>query len=146
MLEQGVGETGCARQHAGVGGGFDFDGNRIERIDRAEIERVGARRTDALVDPPSASSTVRREPPKPDCVRSFANAAGPWPSEVKARMRVPGCKCGRTRSSERPCTEMSAVCGSDQPSRAAARLKADGAGITVISLASMRRASAEPTP
>ena len=48
-------------------------------------------------------------------------------------MRVPGCRCGRTRSSVRPCSEMSAVCGSDQPSRAAARLKADGAGTTVIS-------------
>ena len=48
-------------------------------------------------------------------------------------MRAPGCRCGRTRSSERPCSESSAVCGSDQPSRAAARLKADGAGTTVIS-------------
>ena len=25
VLEQGVGEAGSAREHAGVGGGFDFD-------------------------------------------------------------------------------------------------------------------------
>ena len=73
--------------------------------------------------PPSASSTVRREAPKPLSARSFASAAGPSPSEVSARMRAPGCKCGRTRSSVRPCSDSSTVCGSDQPSRAAARLK-----------------------
>ena len=43
-------------------------------------------------------------------------------------MRAPGCRCGRTRSSVRPCSESSVVSASDQPSRAAARLKADGAG------------------
>ncbi len=96
--------------------------------------------------PPSASSTVSREAPKPDCVRSRANAAGPSPSEVNARMRAPGCRCGRTRSSVRPCTESSAVCGSDQPSRAAARLNAEGAGTTIISRASIFRASTAPTP
>ena len=52
-------------------------------------------------------------------------------------MRAPGCRCGRIRSSSRPCTESSAVCGNDQPSRAAARLKADGAGTTIISRASI---------
>ena len=96
--------------------------------------------------PPSASSTVRRDAPKPISARSLASAAGPSPSEVSARMRAPGCKCGRTRSSVRPCSDSSTVCGSGQPSRAAARLKADGAGTTIISRASMWRASTAPTP
>ncbi len=96
--------------------------------------------------PPSASSTVSRERPKPVCANSSANAAGPSPSEVRARMRAPGCKCGRIRSSVRPCTESSTVCGSDQPSRAAARLNADGAGRTIISAGSIFCASTAPTP
>ena len=40
--------------------------------------------------PPSASSTVRREAPKPVSVRSFASAAGPSPSEVSARISRAG--------------------------------------------------------
>ena len=147
VLEQIVGKAGAAREDARAGRGLDLDRDGIERVDRAEIE---ARPPSSLRmrsrGPPSASSTVRREAPKPVRARSRASAAGPSPSEVNARMRAPGCRCGRTRSSVRPCTESSTVCGNDQPSRAAARLKADGAGTTIISRASMCRASTAPTP
>ena len=44
----------------------------------------------------------------------------------------------------RPCSDSNTVCDNDQPSRAAARLKADGAGTTIISRASMCRASLAP--
>ena len=96
--------------------------------------------------PPSASSTVSRDAAEADSARSFASAAGPSPSDVSARIRAPGCRCGRTRSSVRPCSESSTVCGSDQPSRAAARLNADGAGthdhLARIDLSRQHRADA----
>ncbi len=138
---------GVTRQDARVRRGLDLDRDGIERVDRAEIERR----------PPSCCGCARagrralRGPSDASCrsrfrARSCASAAGPSPSEVRARMRAPGCRCGRTRSSVRPCSESSTVCGNDQPSRAAARLKADGAGTTIISRASMCRASTAPTP
>ena len=68
------------------------------------------------------------------------------PSDVSARICAPGCRCGRTRSSARPCTESSTVAGSDQARRAAAKLNADGAGITFISCALIFCASTAPTP
>ena len=83
--------------------------------------------------PPSASSTVSFDAPNPVSRSSAASACGPSPSDVSARMRAPGCRCGRIRSSGRPCSESSATSGSGQPSRAAARLNADGAGTTSIS-------------
>jgi hypothetical protein len=96
--------------------------------------------------PPNASSTVIREAPKPLSTSRSASVAGPSLSEVNASTRAPGCRCGRTRSSARPCNDRSAVSGSAQPSRAAARLNADGAGTTSMSRASTWRASREPTP
>src|SRR5712691_654096 len=96
--------------------------------------------------PPSASSTVNRVAPNPSSASRCASAAGPAPSEVSARMRAPGCRCGRTRSSARPCSEISAVSGSAQPSRAAARLNADGAGTTTVCSGGTWRARTEPTP
>ena len=71
---------------------------------------------------------------------SAASARGPSPSGVSARMRAPGCRCGRIRSSGRPCSDSSVVSGSDQPSRAAARLNDDGPGTTSISFGSTWRA------
>ena len=74
--------------------------------------------------PPSASSTV--EPRGAEAAvgqQASASAAAPAPSDVSARMRAPGCRCGRIRSSGRPCRRDSAVSCSGQPSRAAARLK-----------------------
>ena len=120
--------------------GHDLDRHDVERIDRvprsksaAVVARMRSR------GPPSASSTVRREAPKPVLVEQAARARpAPSPSEVSARMRAPGCRCGRTRSSVRPCSESGAVSGSAQPSRAAARLKAEGAG-THDDLARRRR-------
>ena len=50
------------------------------------------------------------------------------------------------RSSARPCSETSTLSGNGQPRRAAARLKADGAGITHISSGGTWPASVEPTP
>ena len=104
-----------------------------------------ARRIDSR-GPPRRSRTIKRDVPKPLAARSFAKAVGASPSEVSARIRAAGCRCGRMRSSARPCSDNSTVCGSDQPSRPAARLKADGAGTTTISRGSMRRASTAPTP
>ena len=48
-------------------------------------------------------------------------------------MRAPGCKCGMMRSSAWPCSETRAQSCCAQPSRAAARLKAEGAGRQIIS-------------
>ncbi len=91
--------------------------------------------------PPSASSTVSLRRAESASARSAASAAGPAPSDVSARIRAPGCRCGRIRSSGRPCSESSVVSGSGQPSRAAARLNDDGAGTTSVSLGSTCRAS-----
>ncbi len=132
---------------AGAGRGHDLDRDDIEGIDlvpRSNAAAVVARMRSR--GPPSASSTIRREPPKPVSASSRASAAGAAPSEVSASTRAPGCRCGRTRSSARACSETSAVSGSAQPSRAAARLNADGAGTTSISCASTWRASTAPTP
>ena len=96
--------------------------------------------------PPSASSTVKRELPKPTSLSSRARAAGPSPSEVSASTRAPGCRCGRMRSSERACSESWVVSGSAQPSRAAARLKVEGAGTATVSRGSIWRNRTEPTP
>ena len=51
--------------------------------------------------------------------------AGVSPSHDSARMRAPGCRWRTMPSSARPCRLTSATSCSDQPSRAAARLKAD---------------------
>ena len=96
--------------------------------------------------PPSASSTVRREAPNPACVRSRASAAGASPSVVSAKIRARGCSSGRTRSSERPLSANRVASANGQPSRAAARLKADGAGTATISLAATLRAKMAPIP
>ena len=129
MLEQIVGQTRRARDDAGAGRRRHLDRDRVERIDVAErrtpppcAARMRSR------GPPSASSTVRRDAPKPRAAASAASAAGVSPSEDSASTRAPGCRCGRTRSSARPCRETSAQSCSAQPSRAAARLKAEGAG------------------
>ena len=90
--------------------------------------------------PPSASSTCSRDAPNPSATSSRAIAAGASPSEVSARMRVPGCSSGRISSIGRPCSEIVSTSGSGQPSRAAARLKAEAAGITAISAGSTWRA------
>ena len=138
------GKPGGARDDAGTRRRHHLDRHRVERIDHAEIEaRVVARMRSR--GPPSASSTVRRDAPKP-VRRASRRARGPSPSDVSASTRAPGCRCGRTRSSARPCSETSAQSASAQPSRAAARLKADGAGTTMVSAGSTWRASTAPTP
>ena len=96
--------------------------------------------------PPSASSTVMREVPKPVSASRRASAAGPSPSEVSASTRAPGCRCGRTRSSARPWSESWVVSGSAQPRRAAARLKVESAGTVTVSRGSTCRNKTEPTP
>ena len=52
-----------------------------------------------------------RESPKPGRVSSRASVAGPSPSDVSARMRAPGCRCGTIRSGARPCSDSSAQSG-----------------------------------
>ena len=96
--------------------------------------------------PPKASSTVNRDRPKPLSASNAASAAGPCSSEVSARMRAPGWRCGRIRSTGRPCSETVAASCSAQPRRDAARLKADGAGSTRISDGIDCRQSVTPTP
>ena len=60
--------------------------------------------------PPSASSTVSREAPKPMLVRSCRQRGGARRRRRSAPgMRAPGCRCGRIRSRVRPWTESSAV-------------------------------------
>ena len=78
--------------------------------------------------PPSASSTVIVEPPKPLAASNAATAAGPFSSEVSAITRRPGCSSGRSSSTGLPCSDTVSISASGQPSRAAARLKAEGAG------------------
>ena len=50
------------------------------------------------------------------------------------------------RSNARPCSDTSAMSGSAQLSRAAARLNEDGAGTTKVSSGATWFASTEPTP
>ena len=146
MLEQLVGEARRVGDDARARRGLDLDRDGVELGDVAEIEAAAVVARTRSRAPPSASSTVSREAPKPVSASSRASAAGPSPSEVSASTRAPGCRCGRMRSSARPCSETSAISGSAQPSRAAARLKADGAGTTSVSSGATWRASTEPTP
>ena len=114
---------------------LDLQRNDVERVDAVKTKipqrasRGSARAARrALPAPSAATSRIQLRaaaPPAP---------SGPSPSDVSARMRAPGCRCGRIRSSGRPCSESSVVSGSGQPSRAAARLNEDGAGSTSISV------------
>ena len=61
-------------------------------------------------------------------------------------IRVPGCSSGRTSSICRPCSAIVSISCNAQPSRAAARPKAEAAGTTTISPGSRWRASVAPTP
>ena len=96
--------------------------------------------------PPSASRTVRRDRPKPTLASRCAMAAGASASAVKASTRRPRWSSGRMSSIERPCNETVSISCIAQPSRDAARLNADGAGITRISSDGTCRASVAPTP
>ena len=84
--------------------------------------------------PPSASSTVSRDAPKPLSVKQPRQrcrpvAVGGQRQDARAGMEMrPDAGRARGHAATR-----SAVSGSAQPSRAAARLKADGAGTTSIS-------------
>ena len=70
----------------------------------------------------------------PRSARNVASLAGVSPSHDSARMRAPGCRWRTMPSSARPCRLTSATSCSDQPSRAAARLKADALGRQSVSL------------
>ena len=83
--------------------------------------------------PASDSSTVSSDCPKPISHNNRASCAGACWSEVSARIRAPGCRCGRIRSSGRPQSESRTVCGSGHSRRDAAMLKADGAGTARVS-------------
>ena len=69
----------------------------------------------------------------PRSARNVASLAGVSPSHDSARMRAPGCRWRTMPSSARPCRLTSATSCSDQPSRAAARLKADALGRQSVS-------------
>ena len=48
VLEQRVGRPGASGRIARARRGLDLEGDDIERVDRAEVEAVGARAADAL--------------------------------------------------------------------------------------------------
>ena len=114
------------------GAAIDFDRHDVE-LDRSCRDRTAPAvvvRTRSR-GPPSASSTVSRDAPKPRSAssrgeRRRAVAVGGQRQHARARLQ----HAGGSRSSVRPCSETSAVSGSAQPSRAAARLNAEGAGTT----------------
>ena len=64
---------------------------------------------------------------------SAASLAGVSPSHDSARMRAPGCRWRTMPSSARPCRLTGATSCNDQPSRAAARLNAEGCGRQSVS-------------
>ena len=138
MLEQIVGEARRQRQDARIRRCFDFDRHDVERIDRRRASKaVGAGRCGcARPAPPSASSTVSVEPPKP--LPRQQRARSP-PGRSRPRS-APGCgvrdaaAAGSGRAAGRA-ARRSRSPASAQPSRAAARLKAEGAGKARISSA-----------
>ena len=125
----------------------DRDRNRVERVDRAEVERPPRppSRTRSR-GPPIASSTVRVEAPKPRSASSAASAAGVAPSQDRTRSRAPGWRCGTIRLSARPWRVTRPHSASGQPRRAQARLKAEGSGKARISAGGTRRAISAPMP
>ena len=111
---------------------LDFDRHDVERIDvgAGRSGRRGPMRMRSRA-PPSASSTVSRRIAEP----AFAQAARrPPPGRSRPRSaRAPGARdaaVGASSSTGLPCSEIVSISGSGQPSRAAARLKAEGAGKT----------------
>ena len=108
VLEQIVGQARRARQErARRPSAATSMRDRVERVDIGRCRmppRVALRMRSR--GPPIASSTVSREraeaASRPGARRA---AAGASPSQVSARTRAPGCRCGRTRSSARPCSD-----------------------------------------
>ena len=128
--KQIVGESGASGDDARAWRGLDFDRHGVERIDGAEIERAAAvvARMRSR-GPPSASSTVSREAPKPVSARSVRQRR----RRRRRRRSAPGCArraadAGARDRGRGRAARAARVSGSAQPSRAAARLKADGAG------------------
>ena len=78
--------------------------------------------------PAHASQIVRRECAQVPCASSAASFFGVSPSHDSARIFAPGWRCGMIFSSARPCSVTSAQSCNAQPSRLAARLKAEGCG------------------
>ena len=147
MLEQVVGQARRQRQDARASAPPRPRSPDVERIDVVEMRSVGAGRCACVSrGPPSASSTV--ESRRAEAARQAARRPPPGRSRPRsARARgVPGCSSGRIRSIGGRAARRSRCPASGQPSRAAARLKADGAGSTSISAAAPCRASVAPTP
>ncbi len=110
MLEQIVGEAGRAAASTRASRrGFNLDRHDVERVDVVEVEAVGASSLRMRSrGPPSASSTVSRDAPKPRLGEQRARAppARRRPRSAPARAR-PDADAGGSGRAARPCSDTS---------------------------------------
>ena len=143
VLEEPVVEPGAERQARAPRPGRDLDRRaRSARRTAASPKPAAVAAPQPLLRPAERLEHV--QPRRPEAVageQRARSAPAPSPSEVSARIRAPGCSSGRISSTGRPCSDSVSTSCSGQPSRAAARLKAEAAGTTSISAASTWRAS-----
>ncbi len=106
VLEQIVGRPGVRARTRASGASVTSIATILSASDRAELKSRGRRGADALAR--TAERFEHGQARRAETgFRSGASPArpAPSPSEVSARISEAGCKCGRTRSSMRPCSD-----------------------------------------
>ncbi len=113
MLEHGIRQARCARDDACSRFRHDLDRHCVERIGRTETE--GCRRGGAHALARPAQRLQHGEPRWPEAGGHRASQRarpGPSPSRrSSASTQAPGCRCGRRRSSSRPCRRRACAFG-----------------------------------
>ena len=132
-FKPGIGKTVCDGKNLRLGSRGDFDRNEIQGIDFLHAKYRAVLLRMRSLQPPIASSTMIRDRPRPFSQRSFAIRGGVVSSHDKHRIFACGCRTGIIRSNSRPCREIRQHSCKLHLSRAAARLKAEGAGKHCIS-------------
>ena len=95
---------------------------------------------------PIRSNTVIKLLPNPRCVNIFATRSGVCRSALNTNKRAPGYKPSAIEAIGRFVKLKVSISAKAQPRRAQAKLKADAAGITVISEMGIRRDRVTPIP
>ena len=146
MLEPFVGEPGVNGITRATGSAMSSTATALSGDMSCSANSAAAEERIRSREPPRFSSTCMTERPKPRAARCVARRAAVVSSQESAMTRLPGCRCGVTRSRARPCSDRSAQSCWLQARRAATSAKVDGAGRQKISSRAICSASVAPTP
>ena len=106
MLEQHVGKPAARASTRASGAASTSSATTLSASTSPRSKSAARMAADALARAAKRFQHRELRVAEADCrPKASPTLRAPSPSEVSARMRAPGCRCGRIRSSGRPCSE-----------------------------------------